>query len=101
MGKKKFLDQWSYQRAKTYDKLGGRWHFVIRTFVVKPGEDEPQEIYFRNDDKTEYGMLRFDRPQDNTYRDLKAIVNKIMNNRPFRAALLDDDTAVEWSKAWK
>lgn len=101
MKKKNLDDHWAYQRAKTYDRLGVRWHFVVRTFDVQPGEDEPREIYFRNDEKTEYGMLRFERLKDNTYRDLKAITNKIMNNRPFRNALLDEETAVEWSKAWK
>ena len=101
MGKQKVEDQWSYKRAKTYDKLGGRWHFVVRTFVVKPGEDEPREIYFRNDEKTEYGMLRFDRIKDDPYRDFDAITYKIMNNRPFRNSLLDDETATEWSKGWK
>ena len=94
-------DHWSYQRGKTYDKQGVRWHFVYRFFEVSPGEDEPREIYFRNDDKTEYGMLRFERLKDNPYRDFETIINKIMNNRPFRMPLIDMDTAREWSKGWK
>ena len=92
---------WSYHRAKTHDRTGVRWHFASRFFTAVPGEDEPRELYFRNDDNTEFGMLRFERLQDNPYRDSQTIINKIMNNIPFRRTLLDEETASVWKKNWK
>ncbi len=94
-------DSWSYKRAKTYDRQRTRWHFVVRSFEVAKGEDEPREIYFRDDAETTFGMLRFERLKDNPYRDFDAITNKIMNNKPFRTSLLDNETASVWSKGWK
>lgn len=92
---------WSYDRVKRIDRNGGRWHFVTHYLFADVREDEPREIYFRNDQKTEFGMLRFERIKDNPYRDYSTIVNKIMNNAPFRRALLDNETATVWKKNWK
>ena len=94
-------ESWSYHRTKTFDQVGGRWHFATKYFAAAKGEDEPREIYFRNDDSTEFGMLRFERQKDNPYRDFHAIVTKIMNNAPFRRSLHDDKTARIWRKNWK
>ena len=73
----------------------------MRSFEVAKGEDEPREIYFRDDAETTFGMLRFEQLKDNPYRDFDAITNKIMNNKPFRMSLVDDETASAWSKGWK
>ncbi len=97
----KILDSWSYKRTKTYDRQRVRWHFVVRSFEVEEGEDEPREIYFRDDAGTTFGLLRFERLKDIPYRDFDAITNKIMNNKPFRTSLLDAETAAVWSKGWK
>lgn len=94
-------DDWTYHRTKKYDRNHVRWHFVTRYFHVEEGEDEPREIYFRNDDSTEFGMLRFERLKDNPYRDFHAVVTKIMNNAPFRRSLQDNKTAHIWRKNWK
>ena len=95
-------DLWSYDKTKRFDRNGQRWHFVMRYFhSIAEGEDEPREIYFRNDDRAEFGILRFERVQDNPYRDYVTIVNKIMNNVPFRRLLLDPETASIWKKNWK
>jgi hypothetical protein len=94
-------DDWTYHRAKKFDKHRVRWHFVTRYFHVTEGQDAPRELYFRNDDATEFGMLRFEKLQDNPYRDWDAIVTKILNNVPFRRSLLDEDTASVWKKNWK
>lgn len=94
-------DTWSYHRTKTYDKTGRRWHFVTHNFFPAKGEDEPREYYFRDDDATEYGVLKFEKMQDNPYRDFAAIKQKIMNNIPFRRALVDDETRGIWRKPWK
>jgi hypothetical protein len=61
-------DDWTYHRAKKYDRNKVRWHFVTRYFHVGDGKDEPRELYFRNDDGSEFGMLRFEKLQDNPYR---------------------------------
>ena len=94
-------DEWTYHRTRKYDKHGMRWHFVTRYFHAGDGEDEPREFYFRNDDETEFGMLRFERLKDNPYRDSDAIVTKILNNLPFRRSLLDEETKAIWRKNWK
>ena len=94
-------DEWTYHRAKKFDRTKMRWHFVTRYFHVEEGEDEPRELYFRNDDETEFGMLRFERLKDNTYRDWDAIITKILNNIPFRRSLLDQETKSVWKKNWK
>lgn len=100
-GKKKIQDEWTYHRAKKYDRQKMRWHFVTRYFHVKATEDEPRELYFRNDDETEFGMIRFDRVKDNPYRDWDALVTKIISNLPFRRSLLDEETKSIWRKNWK
>lgn len=69
--------------------------------MVAKGQDEPREIYFRDDAQTEFGVLRFEKLQDNPYRDFAAITYKIMNNKPFRCSLLDSETASVWTKSWK
>ena len=94
-------DEWTYHRAKKFDRHKVRWHFVTRYFYVAEGQDEPRELYFRNDDATEFGMLRFEKLQDNPYRDWDAIVTKILNNVPFRRSLLAQETASVWRKNWK
>ena len=95
------LDRWSYDKVKRKDRQGGRWHFVSRLFDAEPGEDEPLEIYFRDDHKNEFGMLRFERVKEIPYRDYETIIYKIMNNVPFRNSLLDSDTESVWKKNWK
>ena len=95
------VEDWTYHRAKKFDRNRVRWHFVTRYFHVDEGADEPRELYFRNDDSTEFGMLRFEKLQDNPYRDWDAIVTKILNNVPFRRSLLDEETASVWKKNWK
>lgn len=94
-------DEWTYHRAKLYDKQRVRWHFVTRYFHVEDGEDEPREVYFRNDHETEFGMIRFDKVKTFPYRDWDFLKNKILINIPFRQSLLDDETRSVWKKNWK
>ena len=74
---------------------------MLRHFSVPEGQDEPREIYFRNDIRTEFGVIRFERLQDNPYRDYVTLVNKIMNNDEFRSSLLRPETEIVWKKNWK
>src|SRR5687767_2914874 len=96
------LETWSYEREKRFDKAGRRWHFVRRNFYDEdtPYEDTPYELYFRDDEKTEFGLLRFERNKDNPYRDHESIVKKIISNGPFRNTLLNPETADVWKKNW-
>jgi hypothetical protein len=96
-------DTWSYDKDKRFDKKGKRWHFVYRSFhgTGTPYEERPYEVYFRDDDKTEFGLLRFERLKDNPYRDYLTVITKIMNNDAFRLTLLSPNTAEIWQKSWK
>ncbi len=94
---------WSYEKAKRVNKQGERWHFVRRHFIdpTKDPESEPYELYFRNDAKTDFGLLRFEKSKDNPYRNHEAVVSKIISNEPFRRGLLNNSTADIWKKNWK
>lgn len=96
-------DMWSYSKTKRFGKDGRRWHFVIR-HIYDPDIDfgeQPYELYFRDDERTEFGLLRFERKKDFPYRDGDAAILKIMNNPPFRKTLLNPETASIWKKNWK
>ena len=80
-----------------------RWHFVSRS-ISDPGvpyEDRPFELYVRNDDRTEFGLLRFEQRKNNPSRNYEALVFKIMNNAAFRRSLLDLGTKAIWKRSWK
>lgn len=96
-------ENWSYEKEKRFDKTGRRWHFLRHYFYDEdtPREDEPYELYFRDDEQTEFGLLRFEKNKHNPYRDHVSIVKKIMNNVPFRKTLLKPETAAVWKKNWK
>ena len=94
-------DHWSYDRAKRIGNDGTRWHFVSRNAFGLPYEEQPVEYYFRNDERTVFGVLRFAHRKDNPYRDYKTVINKIMNNAEFRESLLDSDTKDIWHRNWK
>jgi len=93
---------WSYERKRRCDRTGVRWHFASRLLISDvPYEERPFELYFRNDDRSEFGLLRFEHRKDNPYRDYEVMVTKIMNDVEFRRTLLDPKTAGVWSKGWK
>ena len=92
---------WSYDKEKRTAKDGTRWHFASRHCFPDNGEDEPYELYFRDDERTQFGLLRFANRKDNPYRDYLTVITKIMNNAPFRTTLLKPETGAVWSKNWK
>lgn len=96
-------ESWYYDKEKRCDLKGRRWHFLFHHVFSNElkYEDCPYELYFRNDDRTEFGLLRFEKRKDNPYRDYNMVINKIMNNREFRKTLLNPDTAEVWNKNWK
>lgn len=96
-------EMWSYDKEKRVDRQGKRWHFVRRHFFDKEVnyDDLPYELYFRNDERTEFGLLRFEKAKDNPYRDYDMVINKIMNNPKFRRSLLNSAAEGIWNKNWK
>ena len=81
-----------------------RWHFAYYDGEDKADasyDEKPFEIYFRDDARTIFGVLRFKRRKDNPYRDWETIVNKIIDNEEFRNSLLAPETKVVWRKNWK
>jgi hypothetical protein len=95
-------ETWSYDRKERRDKNGTRWHFVSRSVVDDdvPYEERPFELYFRKDDRSEFGLLRFEHRKDNPYRDYETMVTKVMNDAAFRGTLLDPRTASRWRRGW-
>lgn len=94
----KGTDTWSYQTKKFHDRHGHRWHFLFHHRWLpdrKPGED-PYELFFRNDERTVFGVLRFEHSKDNPYSSFAKVTRKIMDDEMFRATLLDEDTKKVW-----
>jgi hypothetical protein len=96
-------EMWSYDKMKRLDLKGRRWHFVHHYTWGEKGssENQPFELYFRNDERTEFGLLRFNRQEDNPYRNYDITINKIMNNVEFRKTLLNPETEAVWNRNWK
>ena len=94
---------WSYDKEKRFDANGKRWHFVRRDIFGDIGtyENQPFELYFRDDERTEFGLLRFERRKDNPYRNYVVMIDKIMNKEDFRKTLLDLETEGVWNRNWK
>jgi hypothetical protein len=95
---------WNYEKQKRFDKKGARWHFASQDYIEEssvPYEESPFELYFRNDDKTIFGVLKFERKKDNPYRDYEMMVDKIMNNADFRKSLINPGTEAIWRSSWK
>jgi hypothetical protein len=102
-GEFKMSEMWSYDKTKRFDKKGERWHFVRRYIWGEQGDsnEQPFELYFRDDARTEFGLLRFERQKDNPYRDYDLMINKIMNDAEFRKTLLIPETEGVWNRNWK
>ena len=94
-------ETWCYDKAKRFDANGKRWHFVSVYYYTKGADGDPYEVYFRDEERTEFGVLRFERWHDNPYRGFIAIITKIMNKTEFRKTLLKPETEKVWLKSWK
>ena len=95
-------DFWSYDNAKHVDKNGEQWHFVSRTFLSEdvPYKERPIEIYFRNESRTYYGLIRYELSKDNPYKHEK-LVEKVMRDKEFREKYIAQETKDVWRKNWK
>lgn len=96
-------EMWSYEKTKYFDNKGKRWHFVNRYFFGTGTDfgNHPFEVYFRDDERTEFGLLRFEKRNDNPYRNYEMLANKIMNNEKFRKSLLNPELEEVWNRNWK
>ena len=94
---------WNYDKDARFDRKGNRWHFVRRDIMNNelPYWEQPFELYFRDDARTEFGVLKFDRRKDNPYRRYMTMINKIMNDKEFRKTLFDPETKSVWRRSWK
>lgn len=96
-------EYWSYDKVKRLDNKGNQWHFLNRGFLggIDEPENLPSELYFRNDERTEFGLLRFEKRKNNPYRNYEVMINKIMNKVEFRKSLLKPETEDVWNRNWK
>lgn len=97
------LDSWFYDRERRVDRRGARRHFVHRGIEddTLQYEERPDERYFRDDGRTVFGVLRFERRKDNPFRNYEVMINKIMNDSGFRKPLNDPGTESVRGKNWK
>lgn len=70
--------------------------FHSRYLRDRAPEEQPYALYFRDDERKVFGVLRFDSAKDNPYRSLDTVTRKIMDDVAFRATLLDDDSKKVW-----
>ena len=92
------MDTWSLQTKKFHDHEGGRWYFMFhhRYFYDRAPEDQPYALHFRNEDRTVFGVLRFEHAKDNPYPDFATAAREVMDNAEFRASLLDEGSKKVW-----
>jgi len=101
-------EAWDYDRKKWLDEKGNRWHFVERRTWSGGAEvwhedrtgDRSYDLYFRDDARTIFGVIKFPRSSDNPYWYGK-LKEKIMNNADFRKRYVDPATKSIWKKSWK
>ena len=92
------MDTWSAHIKKFHDKHGGRWYFMFhhRYLDDREPDEQPYVLHFRNDERTIFGVLRFEHSKDNPYASFAAVTRKIMDDDDFRALLVDDGSKKVW-----
>ena len=91
------METLSYDPKKRHDKAGRRWHFMRhRVFDDREPDEHPFVLCFRDDERTTFGALRFDRAKDNPYRSYAVMIRKIMSDAEFRTSLLDESPESVW-----
>ncbi|THB69384.1 MAG: hypothetical protein D6B27_00555 [Gammaproteobacteria bacterium] len=95
-------EHWAYSKEKHIDSNGEKWHFVSCQYLSDDIDyyETPMEYYFRNDARTYFGCLRFERKKDNPYRFSK-LAEKVMKNKKFREQCYSPESEAIWSKSWK
>lgn len=101
-------EAWEYDRSNWLDQRGHRWHFVERWAWESDAKfwyedrtgNRSYDLYFRDDARTIFGVIKFPRSRDNPYWSEK-LKDKIMNNADFREEYIDAETKRVWRKSWK
>jgi hypothetical protein len=97
-------EYFSYEKKRRVDDSGRRWHFVHHDLGADesvPYEEQPWELLFRDDERKEFGRIRFAKRKNSPYRDYETLVRKIMNDPEFRSSLKDVSTKKLWRRSWK
>jgi len=58
--------------------------------------EQPYALYFRDDERTVFGVLRFERSKDNPYSSFATVTRKIMDDAEFRESLIDEGSKKVW-----
>jgi hypothetical protein len=92
------METWSLQTKKFHDKKGGRWYFMFqhRYLDDRAPDEQPYALHFRDNDRTVFGVLRFERSKDNPYGSFATVTRKIMDDAVFRASLIDEGSKKVW-----
>ena len=93
------MEAWSPHVKKLHDPAGNRWYFLFHhQFLADRAPDEqPYALHFRNDDRTVFGVLRFERANENPHGEFTAVTRKILDDPAFRASLIDSTSHKVWS----
>ena len=70
--------------------------FHHRYLADRSPDEQPYALHFRNDERTVFGVLRFDRSKDNPYPSLATVARKIMDDDDFRLSLIDEGSKRVW-----
>ena len=70
--------------------------FYYDSIPGRASDEQPYELYFCDDERTAFGVLRFERSKDNPFRSLATVTRKIMDDDEFRETLIDDKTKRYW-----
>jgi hypothetical protein len=94
-------EHWNYS-GKHKDSKGVYWHFAICSYWLDGLDysDSPIEFYFRDDERTYFGFIRFERKKDNPYK-FEKLIQKVMINKEFRQTCEAPETESIWLKSWK
>ncbi|MDR3457074.1 MAG: hypothetical protein P4N60_06480 [Verrucomicrobiae bacterium] len=92
------METWSPHTKKFHDLEGGRWYFMFhhRYLDARAPDEQPYALHFRNDDRTIFGVLRFERANENPHGDFTAVTRKILDDPEFRASLIDEASRKVW-----
>ena len=92
------MESWSSHTKKLHDKNGGRWYFMFhhRYLDDRAPDEQPYALHFRNDERTVFGVLRFERSKDNPHGSFAHVTRKIMDDEAFRSSLLDEGSQKVW-----
>ena len=95
-------EYWSYHKGNYRDQNGEKWHFVTCHYYETEIEysERPIAFYFRNDARTYFGTISFEKQKENPYKFSK-LAEKVMNNKSFRKECTAPETEKVWSKNWK